>query len=165
MDPDKDDEDLEDIVEPITSEDLDLLDNEGDVERPTLEESAAGPSSTSSLPTLNLPSTSRASPDMFADLDTDSSLIPPPPVVIPVLGSGVRKQGRLKVASNTSFGDPARPSNKKRGKGKSWTLEFECNSEQEVRIEGNCCFYVFVPNLNALYFSGRTRNCSRKFKI
>ena len=49
MDPDKDDEDLEDIVEPITSEDLDLLDNEGDVERPTLEESASGPSSTSWL--------------------------------------------------------------------------------------------------------------------
>ena len=91
MDPDKDNEDLEDIVEPITSEDLDLLDNEDDVERPTLEESAAGPSSTSSLPTLNLPSTSAASPDMFADSDTDSSLIPPPPVVIPVLGSGVRK--------------------------------------------------------------------------
>ena len=57
MDPDKDDEDLEDIVELITSEDLDFLDNEGNVERPTLEESAAGPSSTSSLPTLNLPST------------------------------------------------------------------------------------------------------------
>ena len=92
MDPDKDDEDLEDIVEPITSEDLDLLDNEGDVERPTLEESAAGPSSTSSLPTLNLPSISAASLDMFADSDSESSHIPPPPpVVIPVLGSGVRK--------------------------------------------------------------------------
>ena len=131
MDPDKDDEDLEDIVEPITSEDLDLLDNEGDVERPTLEESAAGPSSTSSLPTLNLPSTSRASPDMFADLDTDSSLIPPPPVVIPVSGSGVRKRGRPNVASNTHFGDLERPSNKKKGKGKSWTVEFDSNSEQE----------------------------------
>ena len=122
---------------------------------------------------------------MFAEDSEDSEIPPPPPVVIPVLqGSRVRKRGlsivyapkcshiiimflgRPKVASTSSFGDLARPSTKKkRGKGKSWTLEFECNSEQEVSIEGNCCFYVFAPNLNALYFSGRTRNCSRKFKI
>ena len=116
MDPDKDDEDLEDIVEPITSEEFDLLDNGGHVERPTLEESASGPSSTSSLPTLNLPSTLAASPDMFADLDLESSHIPPPPsVVIPVLSSGVRKRGRPKVASNTSFGDLARQQEEREG--------------------------------------------------